>query len=136
MTPRNKEFLFKHTHAAELLRIAEADLESAEALIEIKRGRPETACFLAQQAVEKSVKAVLISLKIPVPLVHDVGILVAKLPQDITPPKGYDLSELTAFATSLRYREGESVLTEDQVAIVLTTAREVIAWSKQRIKNG
>lgn len=116
-----------------MLRIAEADLESAKALIDTAKGRPETACFLAQQCIEKSIKAVLISLGIPVPLVHDAGVLVAKLPQSLTPPKGYDLSELTVFATLLRYREGDSILTKEQIEIVLETAAEVLAWCKQKI---
>lgn len=135
MTPRNKEFVFKKAHSKELWGIAAADFESAKALLETKRGRPETACFLAQQAIEKGLKAVLIHLEVPVPLVHDAAVLVAKLPQTLNPPRGYDLAELTPFATSLRYREGDTVLTPEQIEIVFETAKEVLDWCGRQLKK-
>ena len=104
-----------------------------EILVQNNKVRFETAGFHAQQAVEKALKAVLIHLEMPVPMVHDAGILVAKLPGDLSPPKGYDLSELTLFATELRYREGESPITKASIEAVIAVARLVISWADKQL---
>lgn len=130
MTPRNRETLFKKNHAKVLLGIAAADLEAAKVVLESQVGRKEIAAFLAQQSIEKSIKAVLISLEIPVPMVHDAGVLVAKLPNQFTPPRGYDLSELTTYATVLRYREGDSALSHDDAKAIVEIAASVLNWAK------
>lgn len=133
MTPRKQEKLYKKEYAKQLIRIAEGDLQSAKALYETQQGRPENACFHCQQAIEKSLKAVLTHLQIPVPLVHDAGTLVAKLPSHLTPPQGYDLSELTAFATVRRYEEGAAMITPEEVKAIIKVADEVLKWSRGQL---
>ena len=54
---QNQKRLFNKEYAKELLRIAQGDGESASALFKAKVGRPENIVFLAQQSVEKSIKA-------------------------------------------------------------------------------
>jgi hypothetical protein len=44
MSPK-KERTFKKSYAAELLRIAAGDVESAEVLMQSQRGRPENVCY-------------------------------------------------------------------------------------------
>ncbi len=133
MTPRKSEKLFPKSSAPELLRIAEADLESGQILA--KHGaRQENAVYHAQQAVEKALKAVLCWKEIPVPLVHDAGILVAKLPQELTPPGGYDLSDLTPYATVKRYQEGILELTRAEFEAVFKLAADVLDWAKLQMK--
>jgi HEPN domain-containing protein len=134
MTPKSQERLFKREYAQVLLRIAEGDYESAKALAGTGKGRPENICYLAQQAIEKTLKAVLCWRRVPVPLVHDIGVLVAKLPQNVEPPQGYDLSVLTAYATVRRYEEGFADLTPREIRAVLDTAEQVLEWAKKEIR--
>lgn len=127
MSPQ--EQLFEKQYARELLEIAKGDLESAEALNESKKGRRENICFLSQQCIEKSLKAVLVWHQVAFPMVHDAGILVAKMPPGLSPPSGYDLSVLTSFATVRRYEQGRAVLTKETIDTVLATAKAVVTWA-------
>jgi hypothetical protein len=87
MTTNYKKQLFPKEYAKELLQIAKGDLDSAIGLSKVNTGRPENIVILAQQSVEKSIKSVLVHLQIAFPLVHDLGILVALLPDDNMPPQ-------------------------------------------------
>ncbi len=40
------------------------------------------------------------------------------------------------FATSLRYREGNAILPDDQIQIVLKTAEEVLSWCRSQLDKG
>jgi HEPN domain-containing protein len=122
--------LFPKIYAKELLSIALGDLGSAQALYSAQAGgRPENVVFIAQQSVEKSVKAVLVHLQIAFPLVHDLGILVALLPDDKMPPEGFALSELNPYASVRRYHEGEVPLTKAEINASLDVARRVTKWA-------
>lgn len=130
MTKNLKKQLFPKEYSQELLKIAKGDLDSATGLSTIKTGRPENIIFLAQQAVEKYVKAVLVHLQIAFPMVHDLGILIALLPDDKMPTEGFALSELNPFATVRRYEEGQIPLTLEEIDSALTTAKNIAAWAK------
>ncbi len=56
--------------------------------------RNENYFYLVQQVLEKLMKAVLVHQQLPVPLVHDLGILLAKIPRNIEPPFGYEVNRL------------------------------------------
>ncbi len=129
MSPKNQERLFPKRYASELLSIAEGDLQSAEILATAAKGRRENVFFHAHQSIEKSLKAVLCWRRIPVPLLHDLGILVALLPKDRPPPFGYELRELNDFAAVRRYEEEAVVLTRDEEQRVLEVARDVLRWA-------
>jgi HEPN domain-containing protein len=133
MVFQGRDQTFKKTYAIELLRIAFGDLESAKALHSTGRGRPENVCYLAQQVIEKSLKAALVWRQIAFPLIHDSNALVAKLPQQDLPPHGYDLGELNQFATVRRYEEGRALLTNDQVQAALGVAEEVWDWANRLV---
>ena len=78
MSPSSQERVFEKAYAAELLRIAQMDLKTSEFLLEgLAQGRirAENFFFSIQQCVEKTLKACLIHLELPVPLVHDLGVL-------------------------------------------------------------
>lgn len=131
MTKNYKKQLFPKEYAKELLKIAEGDLGSAKTLFNAGHdGRPENIIFIAQQSVEKSVKAVLVHLQIAFPLVHDLGILVALLPDDKMPPEGFALVELNPFASIRRYHEGDVPLTEEELNASLDVAQRVAHWAK------
>ena len=54
------------------LRYAQEDLLAAEAMLAATRARPRHVCWLAQQAAEKAIKAVLVFLQIDFPRTHDL----------------------------------------------------------------
>jgi len=132
MTP--KKILYKKEYAKELLRIAKGDLESAEKLFAAKGGRPENVCFLAQQVIEKSIKAVLCHGQIPYSHTHDLGTLIELLPKNLEPlPLGYDLSVLNEYATIRLYEDGIVDLKQEDVEAVIDIAKKSFFWGTRII---
>jgi HEPN domain-containing protein len=129
MTRNLQKRLFKKEYAKELLKIASGDLDSALELSKAKSGRPENIVFLAQQSVEKHIKAVLVHLQIAFPAVHDLGILVALLPDDKIPPEGFALTELNPFASIRRYEEGQLPLIKEEIEAALDATQKVAQWA-------
>jgi len=68
------------------LRHAWSDLELAR-MARNSKILLEDLCFHAQQAAEKSIKAVLISKSVPFPKTHNIRTLLDLLPQDFIPPR-------------------------------------------------
>lgn len=134
MSPSKQEMRFAPEYADELLRIAEGDYATAIALKNATGIRIENAFYMAQQAIEKALKAVLISLNQPVPLVHDLGILLARIPAENEPPFGYELSELNQYAAMRRYQEGHWSPTLEEFEIVLDKTRQMLDWA-QRVNS-
>ena len=66
---------------------ADEDLRAARAMLLIADGVPRIACWLAQQAVEKAIKAVLVYLQIPYHRRHDLEAL------RLLVPTGWSLCE-------------------------------------------
>lgn len=135
MTKNFKKQLFPREYANELLKIAQGDLDSAVGLSKANTGRPENIVFLAQQSVEKSIKSVLVHLQIAFPLVHDLGILIALLPDDKMPPEGFALTELNPFASARRYEEGQLPLTKEEIEAVLSATQQVAQWATSIIAS-
>ena len=65
----------RFAQTARWLRYAEEDLRTAESLLGLPHSIPRHACWLAQQAAEKALKAVLTSLQIDYPRTHDLDTL-------------------------------------------------------------
>ena len=125
---------FDKSYALELLMIAEQDLASSKVLAShLQTGRIENVFFLAQQAVEKSLKAYLCHVHGEFPLVHDIGILLGKM--DELPPRGYDLVTFSQFAGIRRYETGKAQLDKEDVDAAIETATEVTAWVRTRIES-
>ncbi len=136
MSPRKQEKLFQPDYSEQLLRIAQGDLESARAIASYTSARIENAFYMLQQAIEKSIKAVLVYHQIPVPLVHDLGILIAKIPSELpAPPHGYELSELNQFASERRYQEGDAVFTQVEFHSLEEIAVSMLEWAKSSTKS-
>lgn len=113
----------------EWLRHARSDLALAQV------DRPEGVlleglCYHAQQAVEKALKAVLISHEIPAPYTHSIRTLLDSLPPGIVvSPDVEDAAALTTYAVSTRY-PGDLEPVDDQEyheAVRLATA--VVVWA-------
>ncbi len=89
---------------AKWTRYAQEDLAAARALTANAAGVPRHVCWLAQQAAEKAIKAVLVYLQIDFPRTHDLDALRALLPDDWkTKTDPADLAELTEWAVEARY---------------------------------
>ena len=128
--------LFKRDYSHELLSIAKGDGASAKALAREKGfGRPENIVFLVQQSVEKALKAVLNYHQIPFPLVHDLGILVALLPDEKAPPGGFDLAQLNPYASVRRYEEPTAELTDNEIEASLVAMDAVLVWAEKQLKE-
>jgi HEPN domain-containing protein len=135
MTARHQERRYERGYARVLLRIARQDYDTAEFS---RRGldqgvRPENVFFLYQQSIEKTLKAVLCFREIPVPLVHDLGILIAKVPESVAPPFGYEITALNDFAGVRRYEEGALIYEEEDVAEASTLCSETLVWAESVI---
>ncbi len=91
-------------HARGWLAKADSDLIDARRAL-ADDGPYDTACFHAQQAIEKSLKAVLAYFGEPIPHIHDLEKLAERV---LAVARGLDvdpdeLSELTPYAIELRY---------------------------------
>jgi HEPN domain-containing protein len=88
--------------------VAKADGDAASAMRELRaRKHPnyDSACFHAQQCVEKYLKAVLIARQIPVEKVHDLEVLLDRClgVHPLWEPMRDDLQLLTQYAVQFRY---------------------------------
>ena len=90
----------------------------------------EDACFDAQQAVEKALKALLVSRGVQVPRTHAISELITTLAElgfEI-PADVHEASVLTDYAVAARYPGPfEPVLLEDYEKAV-ATAKAVVSW--------
>lgn len=112
--------------AAEWLRFAREDLATAEANAECDRVPPRNACFAAQQAAEKAIKALLVLDQIDFPRSHDLEQLQALVPSGpAVHALDADLPTLTQWAVEGRY-PGEDEATADDVEVALAIARSVV----------
>ena len=62
-------------------------------------------------------------------MVHDLGILVALLPDDKIPPEGFALTELNPYASVRGYEEGLLPITIEEIEAVLATTEKVAIWA-------
>ena len=86
------------------MRFAEEDLRTAESLLADEERVPRHACWLAQQAAEKALKAGLVFHQIAHPFRHDLDALRNLLPEGWeTKQEQADLAELTEWAVEARY---------------------------------
>jgi HEPN domain-containing protein len=86
----------------------------------------ETLSFHAQQAAEKSLKAVLIGAGVEVPKIPTLERLIDLLPSDVAlPPELTDAAELTAYATTFRDPHDRALLSEEHHEEALRLAEAV-----------
>jgi len=107
------------------------DLESAEKTFKIKIYY--ISAFLAQQAVEKALKAFLIKKTGYFPRIHDIVELSRKAEAPL------EIVELCALInpayTATRYPDVASVFEKGEVREILDSAREVLEWTKKKIRS-
>ena len=134
MSPK-KDRMYKAEYAKVLISIANGDLESAEILRAGLKGRQENTCYLAEQCIEKSLKALLVHLNMPVPLTHDLGLISERLSTRVKLPTDVDLSQFNEFATTRRYEEGALVLDDDDLDAAISLAKEILEWAKSILQS-
>lgn len=132
MSPKQQERRFEPEYALTLLAIAEGDMKTADFTadgVPGNRVRVENVFFLYQQAMGKALKAVLCHRGIAVPLVHDLGVLLAKLPADNQPDVGYDIMQFNDFAGIRRYEEGRMIYQPEDISDAGELARRILCWA-------
>ena len=95
----------------------------------------EDLCFEAQQAAEKALKAVLISLDVEYPYVHDLARLLSLL-EDAgasIPDTVRRAAALTPYALITRYPGLARPVTELEYLAAVATAEAVVRWAGGRI---
>ena len=117
------------------LRHAKADLALATSPLP-RDGLYSTLCFHAQQAVEKSVKAVLVFRGIDFPKVHSLTRLIDLLPADIErTSRLIQSARLTVYATVFRYpgEDDEPDISTDKYQEAVRLAETVFKWASELI---
>ncbi|NUM78675.1 HEPN domain-containing protein [candidate division KSB1 bacterium] len=108
------------------LRYAREDLLAAEAMLGQQSFWPRHACWLAQQAAEKALKAVLVYLQIDFPRRHDLDEQRNLIPEGWQVKADHpDLATLTEWAVESRYPGDWSDATEDEARVAVQQSRAV-----------
>lgn len=124
-----------HELALVLLRKAENDLVAARATLATQRAL-DTVCFHAQQAAEKSLKALLAARDIAYPLRHDLAELMSEA-RPLYPQVTALESEVTAlspYAVGMRYDDTLDPSSEVAEA-ALDTAERVFAMATRLVEE-
>lgn len=115
------------------LRHAYSDLEIAR-IEPSPRMLLEGLCYHAQQAVEKSLKALLVSRAIPFPKTHSIRMLLDLLPQDLSIPEVVqDAASLTEYAVTSRYPGEVEPVDDDEYREAIRLAEEVVSWVERTV---
>ncbi|MDY7001273.1 MAG: HEPN domain-containing protein [Thermodesulfobacteriota bacterium] len=121
--------------AAEWLQFAQSDLALA------KISLPDQVfynalCFHAQQAAEKSIKALLVRFGIHPPKTHSIESLLAFLPKTLEiPPEVEWAAGLTDYAVTTRYPGDFEEVLESEWKDAVRMAEEVFIWAKRTIES-
>ena len=122
---------------SEWLKRARSNLERARAEKISDEILYEDLCFDAQQAVEKSLKALLVRLDKPFPKTHSIGMLLklieetgVEIPDDINRSK-----ILTDYAVDTRYPGMYEPVSAEEYKEALNLAARVFEWAGKIIKN-
>ena len=109
------------------IRYAREDLVAAEAMVGHPDVAPRHACFLAQQAAEKALKAVLVFSQIDFAFRHDLDALRNLVPSGWQLKGNHpDLADLTDWAVESRYPAEQPEATETDARDAARQARAVV----------
>jgi HEPN domain-containing protein len=94
----------------------------------------EGLCYHAQQAVEKSLKALLVSRAIPFPKTHSIRMLLDLLQRDLSVPEAVqDAASLTEYAVTSRYPGEIEPVDNDEYREAIRLAEEVVSWVERSV---
>lgn len=121
--------------AQEWLVHAESDLEIVRLVQERRDVLATQACFHAQQAVEKSIKAMLLNAGVDFPFTHDLQVLLEIAEQHTSVPDELGaVAQLNPYAVLMRYpmARPEQVMREE-VDEATRLAEIAVEWARQAI---
>ncbi len=94
-------------------------------------------CFHAQQAAEKSVKAVLLRYGVAFPPTHNLSVLFALLPEDVPRPQNLaGIVGLTVYAVSARYPDEIDEAPEAEHREAVARAQAALRWAESTVAAG
>jgi len=128
----------KTENAAIWLKRAESNLARAEAGKTDKKILYEDLCFDCQQAVEKSLKALLVLHDQEPVITHSIGLLLSNIEENIKidiPDFVNESVILTDYAVQTRYPGFYEPVTKDEYKTALKFAVQVLNWAKKEIEN-
>jgi len=128
MTPATEE-------ALRFIQLADDDAAAFRGLLKLPEVKFRLACFHAQQAIEKLLKAVLIVNGIEFQRTHDLHTLATLLLQNgISPPyTPEELARLNPFAVTFRYDDTDIPLIRDDV--VETMVNTMCHWADEVVSS-
>lgn len=97
----------------------------------------EDLCYQAEQAAEKALKAIFVSLNRPFPYTHDIHHLVTLLEDEgiIIPEEIKQAERLSVYAVQTRYPGFSVTIEENHYHLAISLAENVLAWSERVIHN-
>lgn len=116
-----------------LLGKADSDLSAARALASHSGQQDDVIGFHAQQAVEKSLKAVLAMRSLEIPRTHDIELLIRRLQvgPDQPPDELIAAKTLSPWAVTMRYDEMETTLDREAA---LDLAEQSLEWARAQVE--
>lgn len=124
-----------HDLAEQLLRRAADDEAAARAMLPLEPVTDAIVGFHAQQAVEKSLKAVLAARNVDFPFIHDIEGLAdlceetgASLPEELD-----GVNRLTPYAAGLRYDDDQPSIVARETALSWATA--AVVWARGQVQE-
>lgn len=127
-TPEQREV------AQHLLDNAKGDLHAVETLASDDSQSDRVLGLLAQQAVEKSLKSVLVAFAVEIPLTHDLAALAKRVrAAGVAPPEPLEVADwLTPWAGPWRYGHSGQELDRDAA---LAAARAAVDWAQGELRS-
>lgn len=121
----------------EWLRRAHSNLERARAGKTSDEVLYEDLCFDCQQAVEKSIKALLVRLGVEFEKIHSISKLLKQVENAdvIVPEEIKETAELTVYAVDTRYPGDYDPVLQSEYELVLTIAERAVHWVEKQIAN-
>ena len=125
----------QHEEAERFLRLARRDQAAFAALLHVATVDPAVACFHAQQAAEKALKAVMCLHGLEFRRTHDLEALAGMLGNiAVAPPvDDHDLRCLTPYAVEFRYDDEAIHLISGEAAGRLIGS--MLAWAENEIAS-
>jgi len=116
------------------LQRAKSNLQIAEAGKVFEDILYEDLCFDCEQAVEKALKALLVSIDVSFPHTHSIGHLIELIEEHniMVPDEIKDSISLTAYAVSTRYPGDFEPVDEQEYQEALETAIKVFNWVRSQ----
>ena len=121
----------------EWLKRAKSNMERARAGRVSEGILYEDLCFDCQQAVEKSLKGLLVHIGIGFPWTHSIAKLI-----ELIQEAGVDIPEyvensiiLTVYAVSTRYPSNQEAVDEDEYKKAVEIAEKVYRWVKEKMEE-